>query len=73
MLAGIPLAPYALSATATSAPTEVMVTIDGTAYRSLQRDMEGEDVLRLKQRMQMLGFFKAGVELTDHLQQHHGI
>lgn len=65
MLAGMSLAPNVLAATATPAPTEAMVTINGTAYRSLQRDMEGEDVLRLKQRMQKLGFFKAGVELSD--------
>lgn len=63
LLAGVPLASVTLAEATT--PTEVMVTIDGITYRSLQRNMDGEDVLRLKRRMQELGFFYATAVLTD--------
>ena len=49
----------------TPSPTLEMTVIDGTAYRTLQRNMSGEDVLRLKQRMQALGFFNADAALSD--------
>lgn len=51
--------------TPTPAPTVEIVTIDGTSYRTLARGASGEDVLRLKQRMQQLGFFASDASLTD--------
>ena len=55
------------TATPSPSPTPAFdwVTLEGKAYRTLQLDMEGEDVLDLKQRMQALGFFAADAELTD--------
>ncbi len=51
--------------TPTPAPTELWVVLDGTAYRALRKNMAGEDVLRLKGRMQALGFFSPDAVLTD--------
>ena len=49
----------------TPAPTGDWVEMDGVAYRTLKVGATGDDVLRLKQRLQTLGLFLENVELTD--------
>jgi len=65
LLAGEPLAQTASAEAVTPVSAGVTASTNDMTYRTLQRDMEGADVIRLKQRMQELGFFIATAVLTD--------
>lgn len=65
ILGSISLCACAQAEDYTPAPTGDWVQIDGVAYRTLKVGSTGDDVLRLKQRMQALGLFLDSAELTD--------
>lgn len=58
-------APLNMAKSLADETTDLWQTVDGVPYRTLQRDMQGEDVLRMKQQMQALGFFEADAQLSD--------